>query len=127
MTERAVHDAVYTRLDDQLSVPVYDHAPQGAGFPYVTLSAQEVDPIDSLGVNAGVHEITLTVWSDHRGQQEVLGLIGDIYDALHHYDASLSSGTLVLMRVSERRTQADADGVTYMGTVTVEVTAQRSL
>jgi len=125
MSERAVHDAVYSRLNSQLSVPVYDHAPQGAAFPYVTLSAHDVIAQDSQGINAGLHDITLTVWSDHRGQQEVLDLMGEIYDALHHFEASLSSGVAVLMQIAERRATQDADGVTYMGTVTVEIIAQR--
>lgn len=126
MTERAVHDAIYARLDDQLSVPVYDHVPQSAGFPFVTLDAQEVDnDLDAQTTEAGTHQVFLTVWSDHRGQQQVLGILGEIHAALHDYDATLSSGTLVLMLVREQRSNTDADGLTYTGSVTVEVIAQR--
>ncbi len=125
MSERAVHDAIWARLDDQLSVDVYDHVPDQSAFPFVSIGQHDVDELDSDLVRAGTHRITLTIWSAHRGQQQVLDLMGQIDAALHHYETALSSGALVLMRIDDRRSTLDADGKTYMGSVTIEVIAQR--
>ena len=78
--------AIYTRLADQIAQPVYDVAPQGAAFPYVTIGeddfrifdAQESFNFDAL---ARIH-----TWSRSGSKAEVKAIIGAVYAALHDFD-----------------------------------------
>jgi len=119
--ELAVQQAVYARLNSQLSVPVYDHVPQPADsgddsmFPYVAIG-------DDTGIEWDTDtsdgwEITLTIhsWSRTRGRLEVKTLQGEIWDALHRHDLAVQGYRTVFCYSEFSETFLEADGLTRHG------------
>lgn len=117
----AVQKAVYDALVAGLSVPVFDHVPQGQAAPFVALSAQDVADRDIYASRGWLHVLSLNVWSQHRGQKQVLDILAEIDAALHDVSLSLDTGEAVLARVADARSVLDADGMTYRGAVTLRV------
>lgn len=119
----AVQKAVLEALNIALAgtVPAYDHVPQDAAFPFVDMSSQQVLDNDADGVRSFEHLFYLAVWSDYRGQKEVLEILGRIHAGLHAKRLVLESGAFVNCRMTEQRTQLDQDGLTYQGAATLRI------
>lgn len=120
--EEAVGRAVRARLATELApVPVHDHAPRDATFPFVAFERHTSQPDDDLGEMMSRHQITLTVRSDARGIKQVRDILGKIRRALHWYDLALDAGDATLVEVERVDATLDGDGLTYMGTALVAV------
>ena len=117
----ALQKAVYGALSAALSVPVYDDVPEGAAYPYVTLSSQAARPDDPLDSRRDERFVYLTVWSSYRGQREVLEIMGQIDGALHRARPALETGRTVRAYVVRKVTSRDLPDGTYSGNVTVRV------
>lgn len=108
-----------------LSVAVYDHVPQNAPFPYVAIDSQDVLPNDYLLEAQDVRRIYLSVWSRYRGQKNLHEIYQNIYNALHAQILPLDSGEMVECEVERYRSDVDrADGLTYIGRVTLKITTE---
>ena len=92
----ALSTALFARLDDQLSVDVYDYVPQvddagaAADFPYVVIDgfrSQERDTNDAVGFTGSVR---VHVWSRYRGRKEAEELQAEIFTALHQYNLTVT-------------------------------------
>jgi len=116
--------AIYSALNAGLSVPVYDSVPQGTAYPYVTIDYQESEMGDFLSSRTDKKMLYLSVWSDYRGQKEVLQIMGEIDALLHEKNLSLTEGRVVIMQVQSKRTSRDSDGLTYMGLVKLKTLLQ---
>jgi hypothetical protein len=123
--ELEVHQAVYTALTAALApVAVYDIAPENADFPFVDMSSQQALPITHgtpLVGDFAEHHLYLTVWSNYRGQAEVLGINAKIHAALHNQQLMLSAGNAVLCQIQSAESRLDADGLTHQGAVIVRL------
>lgn len=113
--------ALYNRLTNELTVPVYDAVPQAvdagdnSAFPYVTIgedSASEFDTDTSTGFDT---DVTIHVWSRYRGRREVKQIQQAIYDALHLHDLSVSGYHTVMVLFESADSFMDADGITRHG------------
>ncbi|WP_027949869.1 DUF3168 domain-containing protein [Haliea salexigens] len=113
----AFQSAVFSALDAALSCPVYDHVPQDSAYPYVTLAYQSVTSTDFLSSRKDSRMLYLSVWSTYRGQKEVLEIMQAVYNALHEQRIPLSTGRVAQLRVVDRDTNREPDGVTYMGRI----------
>tara|TARA_B100001123_G_scaffold389496_1_gene466316 strand:+ start:2538 stop:2921 length:384 start_codon:yes stop_codon:yes gene_type:complete len=117
----AVQKAVYQRLSQSLSVPVYDDVPADATYPYVTLDRVDVHANDYVNHQRDERFIYLNVWSNYRGQKEVLDILSAIHNAMHDARLSLEAGALISCRVIRQNTHRDSDGVTYQGSLTLRI------
>lgn len=120
---RALHKALLAKLNE-LSTPVYDGVPQRSAYPYIVLDSNIVSNIDHLGERTQERFVYLSIWSESRGQSEVLGIIADIDAKLHNVRLTLETGTCVSVRVHQSGARRDADNVTFMGNVTLRVITQ---
>ena len=77
--------AVYSRLDGQLSTPVYDHIPQDTDYPFVQMVALNLDMQDTDNELAFNGTLDIVAHSDYRGSKEVNTISDSIYTALHRY------------------------------------------
>jgi len=118
---QALKAALYVALDSALSVPVYDHVPQGSEYPYVSIDTLSANNAEFLNSRKDGVSVYLSVWSTYRGQTEVLGIMQDIDDALHNNRLALASGRLASCRVVSKDTNREPDGVTYQGQVVISV------
>ena len=66
---------------------IYDRAPGGAAFPFLTIGRSETAPVDA---DAGLldHRLTLHIWGRRDDRDSIRDLLGVVRDALH--DASLA-------------------------------------
>jgi Protein of unknown function (DUF3168) len=104
-------------------VPVYDHAPENASYPFVALSSQNETPLDTLDAFYAQHTIYLSVWSSYRGQAQVLTIMSSIHDRLHMASLTLATGDSLLCRVTSQIASREPDGITYQGAMIITVIA----
>jgi hypothetical protein len=117
----ATQKALFVALEAGLSVPVYDHVPQGINPPYVVIERLVTDDASALTARRDRRFYYLSVWSTYRGQKEVLEQLAAIDAALHDRQLTLDTGRMVIARVIRKHTSRDADGRTFMGQATVEI------
>lgn len=118
----ALQEAIFARLQAEVSCPVYDGAPMNADMPYVSID-REVSVNDSpiSGRKREQRLLYLSVWSDAVGQAEVKRLNGEVIAALGERPLALEVGRAVSVRVIQSDAQRDADGITYQGSITVRI------
>lgn len=117
----AFQTAIYAELDAQLSVPVYDSVPQSATYPYVTIDYQDSSRANWLSDRKDEKTMYFSVWSDYRGQKEVLSIMSEMDTLLHNQRFTLSTGRIAKMQVLSKRTNRESDGVTFMGQLRLQV------
>lgn len=118
----ALQEAIFARLQAEVSCPVYDGAPLNADMPYVSIDREfSVNSSPISGRKRETRMIYLSVWSDAIGQAEVKRINGEVIAALDERRLPLTVGRAVSVRVEQSDAQRDADGVTYQGSITVRV------
>lgn len=119
----ALQSGLYGALSTALSgvAGVYDHVPQGTAYPYVTFDYQEANNADYVNSRKDSVFVYLAVWSEYRGQKEVLNIMDAIDKALHNQKLPLSTGRAANVSVLSKRTNREPDGLTYMGQVRIKV------
>ena len=118
----ALQEAMFARLEAEVSCPVFDGAPMDTDMPYVSFDREistNISPI--AGRKRQQRLIYLSVWSDAHGQAEVKRILGEVVAALDERRMPLTVGRAVSVRVEQADAQRDTDGVTYQGSVTVRV------
>jgi len=111
-------DAVLLPVLAALDPPValFDSAPQGQTFPFVEFSRLIVSNGPMLSEKSKTVDVMLTVYSQFRGQEEVVRILAAIEGALDGADIDLDSATAVRCDFVRADTAKDADGMTTTGT-----------
>ncbi|RYZ22734.1 MAG: DUF3168 domain-containing protein [Chitinophagaceae bacterium] len=118
----ALQEAIFARLQAEVSCPIYDGAPLNADMPYVSIDREvSANTTPIAGRKREQRLIYLSVWSDAIGQAEVKRINGEVIAALDERRLPLTVGRAVSVRVEQSDAQRDADGVTYQGSITVRV------
>jgi hypothetical protein len=118
----ALQEAIFARLQADVSCPIYDGAPLNADMPYVSIDREvSVNSSPISGRKRQTRLIYLSVWSDAVGQAEVKRINGEVIAALDERRLPLEVGRAVSVRVEQADAQRDADGITYQGSITVRV------
>lgn len=117
----SLQTALYQRLTAECSVPIYDAVPDDTPYPYITIDSEFwKDWTLVSGERFDNRLLYLSIWSDYKGQAEVKRLIEEIRAAVQA-PLMLATGQAPLLRFISGRSNRDADGVTYMGSVTLEI------
>lgn len=118
----ALQEAIFARLQAEVSCPIYDGAPLNAEMPYVSIDREvSVNNSPISGRKRDTRLLYLSVWSDAVGQAEVKRINGEVIAALDERRLPLEVGRAVSVRVIQSDAQRDADGVTYQGSITIRV------
>lgn len=118
----ALQEAVFARLQAEVSCPIYDGAPLNAEMPYVSIDREvSVNSTPISGRKRETRLLYLSVWSDTVGQAEVKRINAEVIAALDERRLLLEVGRAVSVRVEQADAQRDADGITYQGSITVRV------
>lgn len=118
----ALQEAVFARLQAEVSCPIYDGAPLNAEMPYVSIDREvSVNSSPISGRKRETRLLYLSVWSDAVGQAEVKRINGEVIAALDERRLPLEVGRAVSIRIEQSDAQRDADGITYQGSITVRV------
>lgn len=102
--------AIYDCLKASLTCPVYDHVPDGAAMPYVTLG--EDTAVDwSTKLEPGMEVThTLHVWSDYNGMAEVKQIIDKIVQTLTANPLTIEGFFVVVAMLDMVDTLRDPEG-----------------
>lgn len=103
---------------------VYDEAPRGAAFPYVTLGDAEVSDWSTGSSTGQEHRLTLHVWSRQGGQAEAHIIAGEIIAALEDVPLDPAGHRLVNLRFATADIRREADGRTWHGLVRFRVVTE---
>jgi len=118
--------ALYARLDSELSVPVYDAVPMDSDLPYAVIDYEAMTNTSPLsGRDRASRFLYISVYSDYRGQAEVKRINSEVYAALNQRPLVLADGRAFGVRIERMSTSRDADGITYMGAITLRVLTQQ--
>lgn len=102
--------AIYDRLKASLTCPVYDHVPDGAAMPYVTLG--EDTAVDWSTKPAPGMEVTHTlhIWSDYGGMAEVKRIIDQVVQAITASPLTAEGFAVVMGQLDMAEAMRDPDG-----------------
>lgn len=123
MIDSAVQKAIYQALSTALSgaADVYDAVPQNAEYPYVVIDSQESIPSEPFNSRRDERFVYLSVWSQYRGQKEVLDILSLIDSALHRKQLSIETGRIVIVYVENKRTMREPDNMTFQGAAKIRL------
>jgi hypothetical protein len=113
--ELEIQKAVFARLNNVLSIPVYDNVPDNAQAPYVVIGDDTLVEFDSDGTSGFEATVTVHSWSIYRGRAEVKNIMGLIYDALHRAELNVQGYNLLGCDCEFSETFLESDGVTRHG------------
>lgn len=100
---------------------VYDRAPEGVTFPYISLGATNSIPEDADCIDAESETVQIDIWHRDQGRKwKCKATVNAVRAALHEADLDLDTNALALMRVTLTRVQIDPDNITAHGIVQVE-------
>ena len=80
--------AIYTRLNAQLTINVYDHVPQDLGsssYPFIRIDAIQTSNNDTDSENGFTATMQVVGFSQYRGIKEINTVADSVYDALQHW------------------------------------------
>lgn len=106
--------ALYQRLTGDTALMadvtgVYDHVPEGAGFPYLVLGEATATPQGALDRYGRRSTVTLHVWSAYRGYFEALGVVDHLLRLLERQPLAVSGHATVAVRHEQTVTMRDPD------------------
>jgi hypothetical protein len=117
--QKAIFAALTTALDGVATV--HDHVPENQLGNFVVIG-RHISTFDDIlgGAQRRIDQVTLTIFSNYRGQKDVLTIIGLIRAAIHDTRPALDTGHCRRLFVQRADTAVDDDGATYVGSVILE-------
>ena len=77
---------------------IYDDVPQSADFPYLTFGQSTARDWSTASEDGSEHTITLNVWSQAKGRNEVHEIMAAARSALHGQPLTLEGHRLINLR-----------------------------
>ena len=115
---------IYEALNGVISCPVYDNAPQGSAFPYVTIGEANLTDNDTDSTQNVYISYVIHVWSRADGRKEIKTIMGEIYSALHLTKFSESGYSFTENYFLSSDSFVDSDGKTRHGVQTFKLTME---
>jgi hypothetical protein len=115
---------IYEALSGVISCPVYDNAPQGSAFPYVTIGEANLTDNDTDSTQNVYISYVIHVWSRADGRKEIKTIMGEIYNALHLTKFSESGYSFTENYFLSSDSFVETDGKTRHGVQTFKLTME---
>jgi hypothetical protein len=87
---------------------IYDGVPRDAALPYVTIDEIVTRDRSADDCPEFEHAVTLSVWSQYAGKQEVYAVLDAVRNCLHAVELKLEDATLISLRFES--SSAGGDG-----------------
>lgn len=110
-----LNSASITDYDGSPITGVFDDVPEQTVYPYVVIGQETVTNIGTKDVDANEYTLTIHVWSQYRGLQDVKKIMQQVYTSLHNVDIVVSGASMVNLRHEFENTILEADGITRHG------------
>lgn len=94
---------------------IYDHVPATAAFPYVVIGQAQSRPWDTQEDTGLEQDITIQVYSRHRGYRETKLIMQALYDALHRQEFAVNNQIAISCLFTLGEVFLEADGLTRRG------------
>ena len=109
-----IQTAVHTLLtadSDLMAVisGVYDHVPEGTGFPYVTIGTFTSTPQGAHDRFGARTTVTLHIWSTYHGRSEVSTVAAHLIRLLDHQTLTVAGHITVLTHLQQQVDVPDPD------------------
>lgn len=106
---------------------IYDRAPEGVQFPYISFGPSDVVEDDAECIIGRTETLQIDCWSRYQGGfKEVKNVADAVKKALHRYAGALSVNALVDMSVLTIRYFSDPDGMTSHAAISLEARVEES-
>jgi len=115
---------IYEALNGVISCPVYDNAPQGSSFPYVTIGEANLTDDDTDRIQCVYISYVIHVWSRSDGRKEIKTIMGEIYNALHLTKFTESGYSYTENYFLSSDSFVETDGKTRHGVQTFKLTME---
>ena len=115
---------IYEALNGVISCPVYDNAPQGVSFPYVTIGEANLTDNDTDSSQSVYISYVIHTWSQADGRKETKTIMGEIYNALHLTKFSESGYSFTENYFLSSDSFVETDGKTRHGVQTFKLTME---
>lgn len=103
---------------------IYDHVPQRAAFPFLSVGASSVRDWSTATEPGHEHTLTLNAWSRHRGRAELYAITDAIAAALEPADLTLDGHRLINLRVEQTAYRREGDGETFAATISLRAVTE---
>lgn len=109
-----LHTAIYGRLTGDVTLMakvtgIFDHVPEGSGFPYVTIGEATSTPDGAHDRFGARSTVTIHVWSARHGFSEALAIASDLMRLLDHQALIVNGHDTVAVRHQQTVTMRDPD------------------
>ena len=114
--EWEVQKAIFSKLDTDLSVSVYDFVPQeNAPDSYVTIGSDTLVPYNTDGNKGFNATLTIHTWDTSNGRKDIKLLQGQVYDSLDRAEIVVTGYNSIGIDFESSDTTLDPNGATYHG------------
>lgn len=125
----ALQQALYAKLTGDATLmtlvdAVYDHVPESAAMPYVTIGGIHSRDYSTCTTSGQEHRVALHVWARGRGRKDTLIILERLHALLHDGALPLDGHTLVHARVESAVARPLEDGLTYEGEMQARIVTQ---
>lgn len=125
----ALQSAIYQYLKADSSLAslvsdIYDHVPQAAVFPYVTMGDMAAKDWSAKTFSGTEYHVRLHVWSREGGRKQAASIMGRLYSLIHQGNFAVSGNTLVLSQFISNEILLKDDGYTYEGVMHFRIILQ---
>ncbi|KQT54249.1 hypothetical protein ASG43_01070 [Aureimonas sp. Leaf454] len=94
---------------------IFDHVPERAPFPYLTLGRTTVVDWSTGTEDGSEHILTLHVWAKGGGKQATYQIMDQVSNKLHDQHLSLDGHHLVNLQLQFAEARLEPDSATYHG------------
>lgn len=116
-----VYDAITTAV---APIPVFQSVPDGREMPYVEINSIQSLYNDIVTDRRFRHIVRVHVWSNYRGQLEVLNIMDKIDAALHHKRFDFSGGRINQTVIQSKNAIRDIDNITFSGSINIDIDSE---
>lgn len=103
---------------------VHGFVPPNTAYPYVTMDRFIGQDADTIGDTVTTWQAYLVIWSAYAGHLEAQHIADALHALFHEKPITLATGEAITCRVDRRDIVRDADGITYMGNITLSLETQ---
>ena len=116
MSALNLQKAIYTKLNTDLSIPVYDFVPETQTGIFVVIGDQPMNSFNDKLENGFSADPLIHIWGDKDcGRKQILQAQSDVYDSLHRQALTITGGTWIDTNFTFSEVIREPDGITYHG------------
>lgn len=115
------HLRASSALSAKIGARIYDRVPASPALPYISLGPSDAVPFTARCIDGALTTMQIDVWSNAPGSNECRDVTALAANHLHHASLAVIGHSVSRVFVLSTTIEADPDGVTTRGRITVEI------